>query len=205
MEKTALNGSTEKIKENIYAVSKQSKETIRGIINASSSQVENALDVNKKFMQSIEKQYLSHEFIGNNLAGDLNKTFSDSVELSEESIDTIIDMQSAQLQSAIEMNLKLVNTIKDIDFNNREDRDALVKIIEKSFDESSKQLIENTKKMTDLYNKHINLALNFNEKFSRDIDKRLQSINVFQTKNMDMFTDWANHWWKSSTKEEASV
>lgn len=205
MEQTTSNGQLEKLKENIDAVSQKSKETIRYIINSSSRQFETALEANKEFIESIETKSLTNDLADTAIVSDIKKTFSNSVELSEEAIDTIIDIQSSQLRTAIDFNLKLAETIRNLDLTDNEYRKKLFEVIDKNFEESSSQLIENTKKMTEIYNKHINLAVNFNEQFAKNINDQLQMLNRFQNKNMDMFNDWATHWWKAASKEEAAV
>lgn len=205
MEQTTANGQLEKLKENIDAVSQKSKETIRYIISSSSRQFETALEANKELIESIETKPFSKDLADTTVVSEIKKTFSNSVELSEEAIDAIIDIQSAQLRTAMDFNLKLAETIKNLDIPDNEYRKKLFEVIDKNFEDSSRQLIENTRKMTDIYNKHINLAVNFNERFAKNINDQLQMVNRFQNKNIDMFNDWATHWWKAASKEEAAV
>lgn len=203
--KKTINDHSEKLKQNIDAVSEKSKETIRKIIGSASAQFETALDANKKFIESFEKQLFNDDFKHSTFASEVKKTFANSVELSEEAIDAIIDIQSDQLRSAIDYNEKLSKLIQNIDVSDAEDRAELLETIEKNFEETSRQFIENTKKMTGIYNKHINLTVNFSERFSKNINSQLQMLNKFQNGDRDMFNNWATHWWKSTTKEEAAV
>lgn len=201
--KKAINNHAEKMKQNIDAVSKKSKETIHSIIGSTTKKFEEALDANKKFMESFEKQIFNKDFIDTSVISEVKKTFSSSVELSEEAIDTIIDIQSSQLQSAIDHNERLMETIRNLDFSNAEDREELLGALGKNFEESSNRVIENSKKMTDVYNKHINLAVNFNEKFSKNINSQLQMLSKFQNKNKETFNDWATKWWKNEEEVTA--
>lgn len=195
--KKTINNHAEKLKQNVDAVSKKSKETIHGIIGNTSKQFETALDTNKKFMESMEKQIFNKDFLDTSIISETKKTFSNSVELSEEAIDTIIDIHNGQLQSVIDINMKLVDTIKNLDFKDKEDGKELIEAIEKNFEESSHLTIENTKKLMEVYNKHVNLALNFNEKFSKNINNQLQAMSKFQNKNKETFNDWTTNWWKN--------
>lgn len=201
--KKTTNDHTGKLKESVDAVSKKSKEAIHGIIDNASRQFESALETNEKFMESIEKQIFGKDFPDNSIISETKKTFGSAVELSEEAIDTIIDIHNEQLQSAIDINMELLETIKNMDLKDKEDVNELVKVIEKNFEESSRQSIENTKKIIDVYNKHVNLALNFNERFSRNINNQVQILNRFQNKNRETFNDWATQWWKNM--EEATA
>src|SRR5688500_3613692 len=170
MSKKVVIDHSEKLKQNIDAVTKKSKETIHGIIGSTSKQFEAALDSNKEFMDTIEKQSFNMDFADKSIIGEIKKTFGNSIELSEEAIDTIIDIHTGQLQSAIDVNLKLIETIKSRDFQDQEDVKELIEIIQRNFERTSQEAIENTKKITDIYNKHINLSLNFTERFSEKIN-----------------------------------
>ncbi|MBI2271256.1 MAG: hypothetical protein HYU69_13010 [Bacteroidetes bacterium] len=202
--KKSSNGQA-KFKENIEAVSQKSKETIREIIDSSSKQIESAFDANKKFVESLEKQFFNKEFASTSLISETKKAFGNSIELSEDAIDTIIDIQSQQLQSCVDFNAKLADALRNLDVSDNEEIQSLIQLIEKRLEESSNQSIANTKKMTDIYNKHINLALNFNERFSKNLNNQVQILNHFQKKNAEIFSDWATHWWKDAVKEEAAV
>jgi hypothetical protein len=205
MEKKAINNQVEKLKESIEAVSLKSKDTIKNIITTSSRQFEATLDANKKFIESLEKQFFTKDFTdGSSIVSEVKRNYGSSVELSEEAIDTIIDIQSTQVKSSIDFNLRLAEAIKDTDFADKETREELLDAIWENFEKSSSELIENTRKIADIYNKHINLAVNFNEKFYKNINMQLEALNKVQGRNMDMFNEWASHWWKSA-REEAVV
>ena len=203
MKKTAHNGHAETLKETIEEVSQRSKETIRSIIDSSSRRFESALDANNKFMESLEKQIFSKELADGSIASEVKKTFGNTVELSEEAIDTIIDIQSEQLKSEIEFNEKLMERIREIDFSDKEDREELLGVMDDSLKETSQRLIENTKRITDIYNKHINLTVNFNERFSKNINERVQMLNRFQDRNVDVFNEWAQHWLRTTSEVKA--
>lgn len=205
MEKKSHNGSAGTLKENIDAISKKSKETIRNIIDSSSKQFEKAFEHNRFFVETLEKQALIKDMTDGTILSELKNAFNGSVELSEEAIDAIIDIQSAQLQAAIEFNGKLTEVIKNIQVTEPSDRDELLEIISTNFEESTERLFENAKKMTDIYHKHISLTSNFNERFAQNINHQIQALARFQNKNVNMFNDWASHWWKTAQREEAMV
>lgn len=205
MKQKKLKDNMENLKENIEIISLKQKETIQNIIDSSSRSFEASLDANKNFIDSLEKQIFNSDYTDNNILSEVKKMYGNSVELSEEAIDIIIDIQTKQLQSAIDFNVKIAEIIRNLDFSEKEHKDELLEEIEKNFEESSHRLIENSKKITEIYNKHINLAVNFNERFSKKINGQLQVLNIFQNKNMDMFNDWATQWWKGASKEEVAV
>ncbi len=198
--KTSVIDHAEKLKQNISIVSDNSKKNIRTMIGSASKEFEAALNLNKKLIESLEKQIYNGDFANISLISEVKKTFGNSVELSEEAIDYIIDIYNDQLQSNIDINMELMNTIKNQYFEDKEAEEELMQVIEKNFEKITNQLNENTKKVTDIYNKHINLSINFNKKFSDNINSQLKMLNGFQNRNQDSFTEW----WKSA-KEEVEV
>lgn len=199
--RTSINDHAEKLKQNIIVVSDNSKETIRKMIGGASKEFEIALDLNKELIESLEKQIFNGEFSNISLISEVKKTFGDSVELSEEAIDYIIDIHNDQLQSNIDINLELMDTIKDQDLEGNEVMLELVKVIEKNFEKITSQLTDNTKKITEMYNKHINLSINFNKKVSENITNHLQMLNGFHNRNMNIYTEW----WKTTKEDEVGV
>lgn len=190
------------LKKSIEAASKKSKESIHEIINSSSKKIESAFGINEKFIESLEKQFLNKEFSGSAIISETKKALGNSIELSENAIDTIIDIQSEQLSSNIDFNMKLADALRELDSSDNESVQSLIESIEKRLGELSDASVENTKKMTDIYNKHINLAINFNERFSKNITNQMQMLTRFQKKNSELFNDWAMQWWKDAVKEE---
>lgn len=202
MKQHTYNGYAEKLKISMERATRKSKETIRNIVDSSSKQIESALDANKDFIESLENQFFTSDHLDGSLVSEVKRNFGNSVELSEETIDTILDIQSGQLKSTIEFNEKLAVAIRNLDGTDNEGTEELLGSIEEHIEESSNQSIENTKKMTDIYNKHVNLVVNFNDRFSKNVNNQLRMLNRFQSKNKERFNDWAADWWRSTSKEE---
>lgn len=205
MKQKNVNGHLQRLQESIGEISRKSKETVHHIIDSSNRQFEVALSTNEKYLEHFEKQVLNRNLTDTSIISELKRLYGNSFELSEGAIDTIIDIQSSQLQSTMNFTLKIAETMKDLEFPDNDKWEEIFATLEKNFQETSSGIIENTRKMTDIYNKHINLAVNFNEKFSKNINSQLQVLNTLQSRNMDMFNDWASHWWKSTSKEEVAL
>jgi hypothetical protein len=60
--------------------------------------------------------------------------------------------------------------------------------------------VNNTKEILEFYNKHTNLAVNFNQKFGENINTQLESMFKIQSAGLNKFTDWASEWWKEAEK-----
>ncbi len=190
----------EKLKQNILNVSDNSKEAIRTMVGSASKDFEVALDINKELIESLEKQIFNGNFTNISLISESQKTFDNSVELSEEGIDYFVDFLNNQLQSNIDNNLELMEIIKNQNFKNKEVEKEIVKIIEKNFEKITSQLNESTKKITDMYTKHLNQSINFNKKFSENINSQLKMLSGFHDKNLESIIEW----WKTP-KEEVEI
>ena len=53
----------------------------------------------------------------------------------------------------------------------------------------------------EFYNKHTNLAVNFNQKFGENVTAQIESLFKIQSVGLDMFTSWASEWWKQTEME----
>lgn len=189
---TTLNEKSEKIKKSINGTAEKSKETIRGIIASNTEYIGSALDSNKKMVDSI-KEKLNQKEIKDSVTDTLKGTFGKSVELAEDALDSIINSYTRQMEMNIDFNTKLVDIIKESSNNHYE---KMLELIHENFEASHQLTTSNTKEILDFYNKHTNLAINFNQKFGDSINVQIESLFNIQGKGLDKFTNWASEWWK---------
>ena len=189
---TSSNETVEKIKSSIKATSEKSKETIREIIDSNSKYMNTALDSNKKIVDSI-KEKLNQKEIEDSVTDTLKGTFGKSVELAEDALDSIINSYTRQMEMNVDFNTKLVDAVKESSNNHTE---KLLELIHENFEASHQLTTSNTKEILDFYNKHTNLAINFNQKFGDSINAQIESLFNIQGKGLDKFTNWASEWWK---------
>mgnify|MGYP001598512433 CR=1 FL=1 len=189
---STLNEKAEKIKTSIKGTAEKSKETIREFIDSNTKNIDAALDSNKKIFDSINEK-LNQTEMDATVADTIKQTFGKSVELAEGALDSIIDSYTRQMELNVDFNTKLVDAVKDSSTQNPE---KILSLIHENFEASHQLTINNTKEILDFYNKHTNLALNFNEKFGETIKTQLESMFTIQSRGLDRFTDWANEWWK---------
>ncbi|HYG51377.1 MAG TPA: hypothetical protein VD905_10765 [Flavobacteriales bacterium] len=194
-----LNEKAEKIKTNIKTSAEKSKETIREIIVSSSKYIDSALDTNKKMVDSI-KEKLNQQELEDTLTDNLKATFSKSVELAEDTLDSIINSYTRQMELNVDFNTKLVDAIRE---SNTETPEKVLNLIHENFESSRQLTINNTKEILEFYNKHTNLAVNFNQKFGENINSQIDALFKLQSKGLNKFTDWAAEWWKQTEKETA--
>ena len=98
----------------------------------------------------------------------------------------------------VDFNTKLVDAIKE---SNSDNPEKVLTLIHENFEASRQLTINNTKEILDFYNRHTNLALNFNQKFGDNIKVQIDSLFAIQNKGLNRFTDWASDWWKQNEKQ----
>lgn len=197
MEKT-LNDRAEKIKKVINGTAEKSKEAIKEIIVSNNKLMDEALDSNAKVFKSIQEK-LGQKEVDDLLTDNLKNTFSKSVELAEDALDSIINSCTRQMELTVDFNTKLVDAIKE---SNPKNAEAFLKLIHDNFEASHKLTIDNTREIMEFYNKHTNLALNFNKKFEENVNAQIETLFDLQSKGLNRFTDWASQWWKMGQSEK---
>jgi hypothetical protein len=193
---TTLNEKAEKIKSNIKGTAEKSKETIRQFIDSNKKHVGAAIDSNKKIVDSI-KEKLDQQDVNDSVTENVKDTFGKSVELAEDALDSIINSYTRQMEMNVDFNTKLVDAIKE---SKSEHPEKVLELIHQNFEASYQMTLNNTKEILDFYNKHTNLAVNFNEKFGENINSQIESLFKIQGKGLNRFTDWASEWWKEDGK-----
>ena len=196
---TTLNEKAEKIKDKIKGTAEQSKKTIREIIDFNTKVIGTALDSNKTIVDSV-KEKLGQKNIEDTITLPLNGTFKKSVELAEDALDSIINSYTRQMELTVDFNTKLVDAIKE---SNTENPEKILNLIHENFEASHQLTVKNTKEILEFYNKHTNLAVNFNQKFGESINTQIESLFKIQSAGLDRFTGWASEWWKHAEKETA--
>ncbi|OFY87724.1 MAG: hypothetical protein A3F72_02460 [Bacteroidetes bacterium RIFCSPLOWO2_12_FULL_35_15] len=196
--KSTLNEKAEKIKSSIKGTAEKSKETIREFIDSNTKNIGAAMDSNKKIFDSI-KEKLDQQEMEDTVTSTIKNTFGKSVELAEDALDSIINSYTRQMELNVDFNTKLVDAIKE---SNSENPEKVLTLIHDNFEATRQLTINNTKEILDFYNKHTNLALNFNEKFGENIKSQLDSMFAIQNKGLNKFTDWASDWWKQQNDKK---
>ena len=193
--KKDINEQVDELKKNLEKGFEKSKEAIKGVIENYSKQVDTALTSNKELVDMMKHQ-MNTEEIDSSVLDSIKKTFGGAIVLSEEIIDSIIDSHSKRTQLNIEFTKKYIETIRELALSKEHDYEKLIALIQENFEASVKLSSENMKKVIDSYNKHSNLALNFNKKFVDGINNQVKVMSKVQSKNMDIYRNWLNEWWK---------
>jgi hypothetical protein len=195
--KNPVTEKAEKIKSIIGDTALKSKEAVQEIISMNTKFLGQALDSNKAVVDGIRQQFQLKEK-NTPLFETLNKAFGKSIELSEETIDSIIDGYNKQIQLYVDYNTKLIDTIKESANYGTDNSEVekILKLIYDNFEASVNSMNASMKATIDSYNKHTNLALNFNKKFGENVTAQLEMYNDLQNNSMSVFSNWASEWWK---------
>ena len=192
-----LNEKAENIKKTINGTAEKSKEAIREFIEANNKHVDAAVVANGKLLNTIAES-LNHQAIDETVTTNLKNTFGKSVQLAEDALDSIINAYTRQMELTVDFNTKLVDAIKE---SKSENPEKVLDLIHENFEASRKMTLENTKDLLDFYNKHTNLALNFNKRFADNVQAQIETMFTIQNKGLNRFTSWAADWWKEADKK----
>ena len=191
-----LNGKAEKIKNTIKDTAERSKDAIRELIELNTKHIDSALDSNKKVVDSIKAKFNQKE-IEDTVTDTLKTTFKKSVELAEGALDSIINSYSRQMEMNVDFNTKLADAIKEPGIETPE---KILKLIHENFEAARQLTLCNTKEILEFYNKHTNLAVNFNLKFGENINDQIESLFKIRSRSLNNYTDWASDWWNHNEK-----
>ena len=204
--KNTINKQAETLKKSIDSVSQSSKESIKTLIESNSKQFDSALETNKKTFDSISKMLYEKE-MDPTIVSAFKSTFGKSIKMSEDVIDSIIDSHTTRIDLTIDFTTKFMELVKNEDLNTKEGVDKLVELVKENFDKSSELSMGNMEKIVNIYNDHLNLALNFNKKFGENINSQITSMFKLQKKNIDSFfaMDMVTEWWKNVSEEKSKA
>ena len=156
------------------------------------------LDTNTEVFKTIKEKLDLHE-VNEEVSDTVKHTFVQSLELAEDTLDGIINSYTRQMELTVDFNTKLVEAVKE---SNVDNADRFLELIHENMEASQKLTSENTKEILDFYNKHTNLALNFNKKFADNVNSQVEAMFEIQKKSLQRFTGWASEWWKQPGEKE---
>lgn len=199
--KTNFYSKADSLKETIQKANEKSRDIIKSVVEANTKGITKALEINKKNVDALKEKFNSKN-VDQTIIDAVNKTFGKGVRLSEDIIDSIIDAHSNRMQITIDGYLKLVDKIKEQEFKSEDNALELLSVIQKNFDDSVELSTKNMQTIVDAYNKHLNLALNFNEKFADNINSQIELVNKIQNNTvLNPFNNWVAEWRKQTARE----
>jgi hypothetical protein len=165
-------------------LSEKSKNIIVDLIKSNKAEALNAINVNGKLLDSINEKLLEQGGIKDIISDAVKETFSKSLELSENTIDSIVGMYNKQLEVNIELNTKLVDSIRG---NPKSVFGNVEKIMKENLENSQKINIDSTKEIIDVFNKHSDLSKRFNENLEKAVNSQVKLMTEIQNKRVSDF------------------
>lgn len=178
--------------------------TIKAIIDISSSGLNNSIDANQEFLDFIKNQLLL-KGLDLSLISTVKKTFSNGVHASEQMIDAIVAAHSNRLDFSIKFNLKLIKLLEGQSFTSEIEKEKTFVHIIENFESAFNASHDELKDILGFYNKHINIALNFNQHFEAAFRNQIEIMNKMQNSGVNLFTHQATQWWKENITENESI
>jgi hypothetical protein len=197
------NHPAEALKKSIHNVSEKSKENIKNLIDVNSKQLESAIDTNKKAFDSVSKMLYDKE-MDPSMVNMFKANFTKGVKLSEDAIDSIVDVQKRSIDLSIDFATKFLDIIRDGDMGTKRGAEKLTNLVKENFDQSTELAMENIENMVSIYNENLNMALNYNKKLADTMNSQIASLFKIQKKNFDTFfgEDTFSQWWKTTAEEK---
>src|ERR1035437_502995 len=185
----------EALKGQLDGATKNAKENIRTIIASCTGSYEKAIEANKKYVDNLREQ-LKGQHIDTAFFDEITNAFASSLEVSDEVIDTIIDSHMRRTNRIVEYhrkNLEVLSKAYSTDKMNYED---FLKLFQKNFEESIEHSTLDMKKIVDVYNQHLNLTVNFNKSFAKNINSQVDTMVKLQSKGLEAYNNWVSNWWQ---------
>ena len=194
------NTKAETLRAAIDKTSRNYKEAVHAIVESNTGYLKVALDSNKHIIDSIQEQFNNKDIDGSVIDG-VKKALGNSVEMAEDTIDTVIEAYNKQVDTTLKFNSKLIEMIKDLDLKYPEESEKLLNVIQENLESSIKLSTDEMKKIVDAYNRNTNFALNFNKTFGQSFNSQIEAIHKLQNNNINALTHWATELVKHSAEE----
>lgn len=193
--KKTISEQIEGLKSKLDEASEEAKENIRATIDACTEQYNRAIEANKEYVKEL-RATLKDSHIDTSHLDEISGTFANSLQLSEEVIDTIIDSHLNRVRQIVDFNKKSVDALHQGYATDKFNYEKFIALQQKNFSESIELSTRDMKKIVDVYNKHINLSVNFSKRFSKNINTQIDTLVKFQTKGLQAYSNWVANWWE---------
>src|SRR3972149_440357 len=152
-----ISEQIEGLKSKLDEASEEAKENIRSTINACTEQYNRAIETNKKYVNELREQMKDAKMDTSHL-DEISGAFANSLQMSEEVIDTIIDSHLHRVNQIVDFNKKSVEQLHQGYVTGKFDYEKFISLLQKNFEHSIELSTSDMKKIVEMYNKHINLS-----------------------------------------------
>ena len=186
----------EKLKRVIAEATASSAETVKTIINSRLQQLIDSVNSNHKFLELMKARFLLNG-LDPNIISTVKNFYFNGIDLSEQMIDTLIEAHSKRLEYWKGYTTELVELLlQDQRFLSEAETEKIIDRVIENFEFISDKSQNELKEIVGLYNKHGNIAMNFNEKFTDPLKKQLESISKLKGIRKPVYNNQASQWWK---------
>ncbi|MFI5148297.1 MAG: hypothetical protein ACHQRM_01080 [Bacteroidia bacterium] len=189
-----LNGNS--LKAKINGSADLNKETLRKLVETNHRLIQEAMESNKKLVDSI-KEKLKEQSVSGTLAEPLKENFQKTISVSEDALDGIINSYSRQMKQNMDFNSQIIDAIQDV---RTLDTEKILELVKDNFEKSNQLTIQSTKDVMDCYRRHIALASKFNERFADSIRAQIDAMFNFQRMSTKGFSELASKVMKQHLK-----
>lgn len=193
--KKTISEQIEGLKSKLDGASEEAKENIRATINACTEQYNRAIEANEEYVKELREQMKEHKMDTSHL-DEISSAFTNSLQLSEEVIDTIIDSHLNRVNQIVDFNKKSIEALNKGYATDKFDYEKFIALQQKNFEQSIELSTRDMKKAVDVYNNHINLSVNFNKRFSKNIITQIDTLMQFHSKGLQAYNNWVSNWWQ---------
>jgi len=187
-----ISEQIEGLKSKLDEASEEAKENIRSTINACTEQYNRAIETNKKYVNELREQMKDAKMDTSHL-DEISSTFANSLQMSEEVIDTIIDSHLHRVSQIVDFNKKSAETLHQGHATDKFNYEKFIALQQKSFEQSMELSSNDMNKTAEVYNKHINLSVNFNRNFSKNINSQIDTLVKLQAKGFQAYHNWVSN------------
>ena len=203
--KHIVHKHAETLKKHVDGMSEKSRERIKHLVDVNSKHFENAVKANAKNFDAISKMLYERE-MDPSIVSSFKNNFINSLKLSEETIDSIIDASKERVGLSVDFTTKFADAIRHEDLTTTEGIETLLEMLKENMDKSTELSLRNMEKVSSIYNEHLNLALSFNKRFADSFSSHIHSLFKMQKRTADKATsDIVNEWWKATHEEKETV
>lgn len=194
-EAKTISEQIEGLKSKLDDASEEAKENIRATINACTEQYNRAIEANKEYVKELREQMKDSHMDTSHL-DEISGTFANSLQLSEEVIDTIIDSHLHRVNQIVDFNKKNAEQLHQDYATDKFNYEKFIALQQKNFEQSIELSTRDMKKIVEVYNKHINLSVNFNKRFSKNINTQIDTLMQFHSRGLQAYNNWVANWWE---------
>ncbi len=188
----------EHVKKAMNEAAGSAKKGLREKIHSNKKHIEEALDINAQ-LATATKDKLERHKIEDPLADSLAKKFNESIDLAEDTLDSLTRSVSTQMEMNLGFNTKLVESIN---YTKSGSPENLLDLIQEHFEALHQSSLNNVQAILELYNKHTDLAVNFNLQFEKEFAAKIDSLFQRHPTGLIDISEWAAEWWKRADKQQ---